>query len=103
MGPAAFLPTQVQETLEQEKRKVADIINEIDNRLEKNIEEVLRKNLVVREKLEAYIQGVIDQENHLSEEEWSKIHLLLDRYKKEEVLIEIRSDEKNNDGTIEEV
>ena len=95
--------SNAEETLEQEKRKVADIINEIDNRLEKNIEEVLRKNLVVREKLEAYIQGVIDQENHLSEEEWSKIHLLLDRYKKEEVLIEIRSDEKNNDGTIEEV
>ena len=55
--------SNAEETLEQEKRKVADIINEIDNRLEKNIEEVLRKNLVVREKLEAYIQGVIDQEN----------------------------------------
>lgn len=95
--------SNAEKTLEQEKRKLNDIINEIDDRMEKNIEEVLRKNLVVREKLEAYIQGVIDQENHLSEDEWSKIHLLLDRYKKEEVLIEICTDEKNNDGTIEEV
>ena len=90
-------------TLEQEKRKLSDIINEIDYRMEKNIEEVLRKNSVVREKLEAYIQGVVDQENHLSEDEWNKIHLLLDKYKKKEFLMEIKADEKDNDGSIEEV
>ena len=55
---------------------------------------------MVREKLEAYIQGVIDQENHLSEDEWNKIHLLLNRYKKKEVLMEIKADEKDNDGSI---
>lgn len=92
--------SNAEETLEQEKRKLNDIINEIDNRMEKNIEDVIRKNLVVREKLEAYIQGVIDQENHLSEDEWNKIHLLLNRYKKKEVLMEIKADEKDNDGSI---
>lgn len=90
-------------TLEQEKRKLSDIINEIDYRMEKNIEEVLRKNSVVREKLEAYIQGVVDQENHLNEDEWNKIHLLLDKYKKKEFLMEIKTDEEDNDGSIEEV
>lgn len=94
--------SNAEETLEQEKRKLSDIINEIDSRMETNIEEVLRKNLVVREKLEAYIQGVVDQENHLSEDEWNKIHLLLDKYKKAEFLMEIKEDEKDNDGSIEE-
>lgn len=90
------------EALEQEKRKLRDAINNIDNNLEKNLEEVLRKNQVVREKLETYIQRVIDQDNHLSDEEWDKIHLLLDKYKKKEVLMEIKSDEQENDGSIEE-
>lgn len=94
--------SNAEETLEQEKRKLKDIINEIDSRMEKNIEEVIRKNQVVREKLEVYIQGIIDQENRLSEDEWSKIHLLLDKYKREEVLMEISADEKDNDGSIEE-
>lgn len=95
--------SNAEETLKQEKRKLSDVINEIDHRMEKNIEEVLRKNSVVREKLEAYIQGIVDQENHLSEDEWNKIHLLLDRYKKKEFLMEIKADEKDNDGSIEEV
>lgn len=88
--------------MEQEKRKLSDIINGIDDRIEKNLEEVIRKNQVVREKLEAYFQNIIDQENHLNEEEWNKIHLLLNQYKKEEFLKKINADEKNNDGSIEE-
>lgn len=94
--------SNAEETLEQEKRRLSDIINEIDKRMERNIEDVLRKNLVVREKLEAYIQGVVDQDNHLSEDEWNKIHLLLDKYKKKEFLMEIKADEEDNDGLIEE-
>jgi hypothetical protein len=94
--------TNAEEALEQEKRKLSDIINGIDDRIEKNLEEVIRKNQVVREKLEAYFQNIIDQENHLNEEEWNKIHLLLNQYKKEEFLKKINADEKNNDGSIEE-
>jgi hypothetical protein len=90
------------DALEQEKRKLSDAINDIDNRLERNLEEVLRKNQVVREKLETYIQRVIDQDNHLSDEEWDKIHMLLEKYKKKEVLLEIKADEQDNDGSIEE-
>lgn len=94
--------TNAEEALEQEKRKLSDIINGIDDRIEKNLEEVIRKNQVVREKLEAYFQNIIDQENHLNEEERNKIHLLLNQYKKEEFLKKINADEKNNDGSIEE-
>ena len=94
--------SNAEETLGQEKQKLRDIINDIDSRMEKNIEEVIRKNQVVKEKLEVYIQGIIDQENRLSEDEWSKIHLLLDKYKRKEVLMEISEDEKDNDGSIEE-
>ena len=96
------LSSNAEETLGQEKQKLRDIINDIDSRMEKNIEEVIRKNQVVKEKLEVYIQGIIDQENRLSEDEWSKIHLLLDKYKRKEVLMEISEDEKDNDGSIEE-
>lgn len=94
--------SNAEETLEQEKRKLSDIINDMDCRIEENIEKILRKNLVVKEKLEAYIQNVIEEGNHLSEDEWDKIHLLLGKYKKEEVLMEISEDEKDNDGSIEE-
>lgn len=94
--------SNAEETLEQEKRKLSDIINDMDCRIEDNIEKILRKNLVVKEKLEAYIQNVIEEGNHLSEDEWDKIHLLLGKYKKEEVLREISADEEDNDGSIEE-
>ena len=94
--------SNAEETLEQEKRKLSDIINDMDCRIEDNIEKILRKNLVVKEKLEAYIQNVIEEGNHLSEDEWDKIHLLLGKYKKEEVLRKISADEEDNDGSIEE-
>lgn len=91
------------EMLEHEKRKLSNEIDDIDKRLEQNLEEILRKNLVVREKLEAYIQRVIDSDNHLSDDEWDKMHLVLERYKKKEVLIELKTDEEDYDGSIEEV
>lgn len=90
------------EALEQERKKLNDAINDIDKSVEKNLEDVLRRNQVVREKLEGIIQGVIDQDDQLSEEEWDKIHLLLKKYKKEEVLKEINADVEENDGSIEE-
>lgn len=90
------------EALEQEKRKLSNEIDNIDDRLEKSLEEILRKNLAVREKLESYFQRLIDQDNHLNEDEWDKLHLLLEKYKKKEVLQEINADDKDNDGSIEE-
>lgn len=90
------------EALEQEKRKLSYEINNIDDRLEKNLEEILRKNQAVREKLESYFQRLIDQDNHLNDDEWEKLRLLLEKYKKKEVLQEINADEKDNDGSIEE-
>ena len=90
------------EALEQEKRKLSDEIDNIDNRLEKNLDEILRKNQAVREKLESYFQRLIDQDNHLNDDEWDKLRLLLEKYKKKEVLQEIKADEKDNDGSIEE-
>lgn len=90
------------EALEQEKRKLSYELNNIDDRLEKNLEEILRKNQAVREKLESYFQRLIDQDNHLNDDEWEKLRLLLEKYKKKEVLQEINADEKDNDGSIEE-
>ena len=90
------------EALEQEKRKLSDEIDNIDNRLEKNLDEILRKNQAVREKLESYFQRLIDQDTHLNDDEWDKLRLLLEKYKKKEVLQEIKADEKDNDGSIEE-
>lgn len=90
------------EALEQEKRKLSNEIDNIDNRLEKNLDEILRKNQAVREKLESYFQRLIDQDNHLNDDEWDKLRLLLEKYKKKEVLQEIKTDEKDNDGSIEE-
>lgn len=88
--------------LEQERRKLSDEIDNIDKRLEQNLEEILRKNLVVREKLESYIQRVVDSGERLSDTEWDKLHLLLEKYQKREVLMEIKADEEDNDGSIEE-
>lgn len=94
------------EALEQEKRKLSNEIDNIDNRLETNLEDILRKNQVVKEKLKSYFEDLIDQENRLEEDEWEKLRLLLKKYeyKKKEVLVEIetRKDDNDNDGSIEE-
>lgn len=89
--------------LEQEKRKLSNEIDKIDNRLEKNLEEILRKNQAVKEKLQSYFQQLIDQDNYLNDDEWDKLRLLLEKYKKKEILQEINADEKDNDGSIEEL
>ena len=89
-------------SLEQKQRELDDSINGVGDLLEVKIEEMLRKNQVVKDKIEAFIQEVVDQEDHLTDEEWDKIHLLLEKYKKKEVLIDIEEDEKDNNGEIEE-
>jgi hypothetical protein len=93
--------------LEQEKRKLSYEIDNIDKRLQLNLEEILKNNQTVREKLESYFQRMIDQDNHLEDEEWEKLRLLLKKYeyKKKEVLVEINAeeDDNDNDGSIEEV
>ena len=95
------------EALEQEKRKLSYEIDNIDKRLQLNLEEILKNNQTVREKLESYFQRMIDQDNHLEDEEWEKLRLLLKKYeyKKKEVLVEINvnAEEDDNDGSIEEV
>lgn len=89
-------------SLEQKQRELDDTINGVGGLLEEKIEELLKKNQVVKDKIEAFIQEIVDQEDHLTDEEWDKIHLLLDKYKKKEVLIDIEEDEKENDGQIGE-
>lgn len=89
-------------SLEQKRREMDDAIKNIDDSLEKNLEETFRKNLVVKEKLEAIIYDVIDQGEQLDEEEWMKLHLLLKQYKRKESLEAIVEDEQKNDGIIEE-
>lgn len=91
--------------LEQEKRKLDNEIDKIDDRLEKNLEEILRKNQAVADKLKSYFQEQIVQFNFLGDEEWNKLHLLLEKYERKEVLEEINADKEdnnNNDGVIEE-
>ncbi len=96
------------EALEQEKRKLSNEIKNIDNRLEKNLEEILRKNQAVREKLESYFQRLIEQiepDNNLTEDDWEKLALLLKKYKiikKDNILVEVSADDGSNDGSIEE-
>ena len=96
------------EALEQEKRKLSNEIENIDNRLEKNLEEILRKNQAVREKLESYFQRLIEQielDNNLTEDDWEKLALLLKKYKiikKDNILVEVSADDGSNDGSIEE-
>lgn len=87
--------------LEQKQRELDDIIKNIDDSLEKNLEESFRRNHVLREQLESIIQEVIDQDEKLDEEEWEKLHLLLKKYKRKETLEAIQEDEQNNDGEIE--
>jgi len=89
-------------SLEQKQRELDDALNKIDDRLENNLEEILRKNQVVKERLQSYIDKQLEQRETLSDEEWDKLHMLLTKYEKYEELRAIKNDndEKNN-GEIE--
>ncbi len=89
-------------SLEQKQRELDDALNKIDDRLENNLEEILRKNQVVKERLQSYIDKQLEQRETLSDEEWDKLHMLLAKYEKYEELRAINNDndEKNN-GEIE--
>ena len=90
-------------SLEQKQRELDDAIKNIDDSLEKNLEEILRKNQVVRERLQSYLRELLEQRETLTEEEWDKLHLLLAKYEKQEVLKAIKDDnDDKNDGEIEE-
>lgn len=89
-------------SLEQKKREMDDAINNIDDALEKGLEETFRKNLVVKEKLEAMVRDIMEQGEQLDDEEWEKLHLLLKQYKRKETLEAIKADEEDNNGEIEE-
>ena len=88
-------------SLEQKQRELDDAIKNIDDSLEKNLEETFRKNLVVKEKLESMVNELIDQGEKLDDEEWEKLHLLLKQYRRKETLESIKADETENDGEIE--
>lgn len=90
-------------SLEQKQRELDDAVSGIDDRLESNLEEILRKNQLVRERLQSYLRELLDQRETLTDEEWDKLHLLLSKYEKQEVLKAIEND--NNevyDGEIED-
>jgi predicted PurR-regulated permease PerM len=89
-------------SLEQKQRELDDALNKIDDRLENNLEEILRKNQVVKERLQSYFDELLEQRETLSDEEWDKLHMLLTKYEKYEELRAIKNDndEKNN-GEIE--
>ena len=77
-------------------------MNNIDDRLENNLEEILRKNQVVKEKIQSYYSELLEESEQLTDEEWDKLHLLLAKYKKQEVLRSIKDDNDDiNDGEIE--
>lgn len=89
-------------SLEQKQRELDDALNKIDDRLESNLEEILQKNQRVKEKIQSYYIELLDQSAQLADEEWDKLHLLLAKYKKLEVLKAIENDnDENNDGVIE--
>lgn len=89
-------------SLEQKQRELDDAVNEIDDRLEENLEEILRKNQVVKERLQSYFGELLEQRENLTDEEWDKLHLLLAKYEKQEVLKDIENDNNEiNDGEIE--
>ena len=89
-------------SLEQKQRELDDALNKIDDRLERNLEEILQKNQRVKEKIQSYYIELLDQSAQLADEEWDKLHLLLAKYKKLEVLKAIENDnDENNDGVIE--
>lgn len=80
-------------SLEKKKNELENVINNIEKILEKNLEEVFRKNSVIKEKIQSVFEGLYDENAHLTEEEWEKLHLLLAKYKKEERLEEMNEDE----------
>ena len=89
-------------SLEQKQRELDDTVNNIDDRLENNLEEILRKNQVVKEKIQSYYSELLEESEQLTDEEWDKLHLLLAKYKKQEVLRSIKDDNDDiNDGEIE--
>ena len=79
-----------------------DVINDIDKRLEDNLEEAFAKNSIVKEKIENIFGNLYDESSHLTDREWEKLHLLLAKYKKEERLREINVQDEQNDGEITE-
>lgn len=91
-------------SLEQKQRELDDMVNTIDDRLVNNLEEILIKNQVVKDKLQSFLREMLEQQETLSEEEWDKLHLLLKKYEMQVDLKEIseENDEKN-DGEIEQV
>lgn len=87
-------------SLEQKQRELDDALNKIDDRLENNLEEILKKNQVVKERIQSYYSELLEEREQLTDEEWDKLRLLLAKYKKQEVLKAIENDDKN-DGEIE--
>lgn len=89
-------------SLEQKQKELEEAIDKIDDRMEKNIEEILRKNQVVKERFLSYLRDLLEQRETLTEDEWDKLHLLLKQYEKQEYLkaIDDENDDKN-DGEIE--
>lgn len=89
-------------SLEQKQRELDDEVNKIDERLENNLEEILKKNQMVKERLQSYFRELLDQRETLTDDEWDKLHLLLAKYEKQEVLKAIENDNSEiNDGEIE--
>ena len=90
-------------SLEQKQRELEDAIDKIDNRMEKNLEETLRKNQVVKERLQSFLRELLEQRETLTDDEWDKLHLFLAGYEKQEILKSIAEEDNNerNDGQIE--
>lgn len=89
-------------SLEQKQRELDDALNKIDDRLQNNLEEILKKNQLVKERIQSYYSELLDEREQLTDEEWDKLRLLLTKYKKQEVLKAIESDnDEKNDGEIE--
>lgn len=94
------LRSNANSALEQKQKVLDDVINNIDKKLEKNLEEVFTRNSVVKERIESIFGNLYDESAHLTDEEWEKLHLLLAKYKKEERLEEINAKDEQNDGEI---
>ena len=89
-------------SLEQKQRELDDVLNHLDDRLEKNLEDLLRKNIIIKEKIESFVRELLEQREMLDEEEWDKLHLLLKKYRIEENLRSIEDDDSEiNDGEIQ--
>lgn len=88
--------------LEQKRKQLNDNINNIDKRLEDNLEKIFAKNSIVKEKIESIFGNLYDESSQLTDEECEILHLLLAKYKKEETLREINVQDEQNDGEITE-